>query len=104
MGHAARSSRRESHAAASGGAAWRQHVKSGVLLLVAAVSLYGLLPTLASVFGSWRSLSHLDWPFAILALACEAASLVCLWELIRIALGRRQPGGGLRHRNFLRHS
>ena len=58
MGHGGRSARRESHAAASGGAAWRQHVKSGVLLLVAAVSLYGLLPTLASVFGSWRSLSH----------------------------------------------
>jgi uncharacterized protein (TIRG00374 family) len=54
-----------------------------------AVSLYGLLPTLASVFGSWRSLEHLDWPFAILAVACEAASLVCLWELDRIALGAR---------------
>jgi uncharacterized protein (TIRG00374 family) len=60
-----------------------------VLLLVAAVSLYVLLPTLASVLASWRSLSHLDWPFAILAVACEAASLVCLWELDRIALGAR---------------
>jgi hypothetical protein len=89
MGHAARSSRRESHAAASGGATWRQHVKSGLLLLVAAVSLYLLLPTLASVLASWRSLSHLDWPFAILAVACQAASLVCLWELNRIALGAR---------------
>jgi hypothetical protein len=89
MGHAGRSSRREPDAAASGGAARRQHVKSGVLLLVAAVSLYGLLPTLASVFGSWRSLAHLDWPFAILALVCEAASLVSLWELNRIALGAR---------------
>jgi uncharacterized protein (TIRG00374 family) len=89
MGHAARSSRRESHAAASGGAAWRQHVKSGVLLLVAAVSLYVLLPTLASVLASWRSLSHLDWPFAVLAVACEAASLACFWELDRIALGTR---------------
>jgi hypothetical protein len=39
MGHAARSSRRESHAAASGGAAWRPHVKSGVLLLVAALAV-----------------------------------------------------------------
>jgi hypothetical protein len=35
-----------------------------VLLLVAGVSLYLLLPTLVSVFGSWRSLAHLDWPFA----------------------------------------
>jgi uncharacterized protein (TIRG00374 family) len=78
---------RPSEAPSSGGGAWRQHVKRGVLLLVAAVSLYVLLPTLASVFGSWRSLSHLDWPFAVLVLACEAASYVCLWELDRIALG-----------------
>jgi uncharacterized protein (TIRG00374 family) len=78
---------RPSAAPSSGGVAWRQHLKSGVLLLVAAVSLYLLLPTLASVFGSWRSLSHLDWPFAVLVLACEAASYVCLWELDRIALG-----------------
>src|SRR6266567_6497874 len=42
---------------------------------------------LPRVFGSWRSLSHLDWPFAVLVLACEAASYMCLWELDRIALG-----------------
>jgi uncharacterized membrane protein YbhN (UPF0104 family) len=51
--------------------------------------LYVLLPTLASVLASWRSLSHLDWPFVVRAVACEAASLVCLWELDRIALGTR---------------
>ncbi len=81
------SSRRPSGEPSSGGVAWRQYVKSGVLLLVAAVSLYVLLPTLLSVFASWRSLSHLDWYFAILALVSEAASYVCLWELDRIALG-----------------
>jgi uncharacterized protein (TIRG00374 family) len=53
------------------------------------VSLYLVLPSLLSVFGSWRSLAHLDWPFAILALACEIASYVCLWEVDRIALGTR---------------
>src|SRR6266516_4299296 len=83
----ARSSRRPPGEPSSGGVAWRQYAKSGVLLLVAAVSLYVLLPTLVSVFGSWRSLSHLDWYFAVLVLACEAASYVCLWELDRIALG-----------------
>jgi uncharacterized protein (TIRG00374 family) len=88
MGHGdAQEGGRPSEAPSSGGVAWRQHVKRGVLLLVAAVSLYVLLPTLASVFGSWRSLAHLDWPFAVLVLACEAASYVCLWELDRIALG-----------------
>lgn len=91
---------------------WRRRARSGVLLGIAAVSLYLLLPSLVAVFASWRSLSHLDWPFAILVLACEAASYVCLWELQRIALhvrswfpvasaqlsgnavGRIVPGGG----------
>mgnify|MGYP001601160218 CR=1 FL=1 len=40
--------------------------KRGVLLLLAGASLYLLLPSLLAVFGSWRSLSHLDWPFAVL--------------------------------------
>lgn len=57
--------------------------------MLGGVSLYLLLPSLLSVFGSWRSLSQLDWPFAILALACETASYVCLWEVDRIALGTR---------------
>jgi uncharacterized protein (TIRG00374 family) len=73
----------------SGGGTWRQHVKSGLLLLVAAVSLYLLLPTLVSVFSSWRSLLHLNWPFAVLVFACEAASYGCLWQLDRIALATR---------------
>src|SRR4029450_10253249 len=69
----------------SGGGTWRQYVKSGVLLLVGGVSLYLLLPTLVSVFSSWRSLLHLDWGFAVLVFACEAASYVWLWQLDRIA-------------------
>ncbi len=82
------------------------------MLALGGVSIYLLLPSLLAVFGSWRSLSHLDWPFAILALACEAAAFACLWELDRIALhtsawfpvataqltgnaaGRLLPGGG----------
>jgi uncharacterized protein (TIRG00374 family) len=54
--------------------------------VVAGVSIYLVLPCLLAVFGSWGVLSHLDWPFAVLVLACEAASFVCLWELDRIAL------------------
>jgi hypothetical protein len=41
------------------------------------------------VFASWRSLSHLDWPFAVLALACEVTSWLCLWEVDRVALHTR---------------
>jgi uncharacterized protein (TIRG00374 family) len=68
---------------------WRDRARSVLLLVVAGVSLYLLLPSLLTVFGSWRSLSHLDWPFAILVFACEGASVVCLWELDRIALNTR---------------
>ena len=83
----AQSSQPASGAPASGGAGWRQWVKSAALLLVAAVSLYLLLPTLLSVFGSWRSLEHLEWYFAVPVFVSEAASYVCLWRLDRIALG-----------------
>jgi predicted PurR-regulated permease PerM len=83
----AQSSQPASEAPSPGGAGWRQWVKSGALLLVAAVSLYLVLPTLLSVFGSWRSLSHLEWYFAIPVFAAEGASYACLWELDRIALG-----------------
>ena len=68
---------------------WGQYAKSGALLLVAAGSLYVLLPTLLSVFGSWRSLLHLEWPFAFLVFICEGGSYVCLWELDRIVLATR---------------
>jgi uncharacterized protein (TIRG00374 family) len=89
-----------------------EYARSALLLLVAAVSLYVFLPSVLSVFASWRSLSHLDPPFAVLAVAFELASFVCLWELDRIALqadgwfpvvtaqltgnavGRIVPGGG----------
>jgi uncharacterized membrane protein YbhN (UPF0104 family) len=68
---------------------WRPRAKTGVLLLVTAVSLYLVLPSLLAVFSSWRSLSHLDWPFAALAFACEVGSFVALWGLDRVALRTR---------------
>ena len=90
----------------------KRHGKRVVLLVLAGASLYLLLPSLLAVFGSWRSLSHLDWPFAGGVLACEVLSYVWLWQLDRIALrstrwfpvataqlsgnlaGRIFPGGG----------
>jgi hypothetical protein len=56
-------------------------------VLFAGLSLYVLLPSLLSVFGSWRSLTHLDRPFAVLVVVSIVASFVSLWELERIALG-----------------
>jgi uncharacterized protein (TIRG00374 family) len=65
----------------------RRNVRSAVLVLVAGVSLYFLLPSLLAVFSSWHSLDHVRWPAVLFALAAEAASFVCVWDLNRIALG-----------------
>jgi uncharacterized protein (TIRG00374 family) len=91
---------------------WRRAARPALLLVVGGVSIYLLLPSLLAVFGSWRSLSHLDWPFAALVVVSEAAAVVCVWALDRIALhttawfpiataqltgnaaGRLFPGGG----------
>lgn len=67
----------------------RRLARPSVLLLVGGVTIYLLLPSLLTVFGSWRTLRHLDWRFAALALVCELASFTCRWELDRIALGTR---------------
>jgi uncharacterized protein (TIRG00374 family) len=92
--------------------AWRRYAKRIALLAVTGVSLYLFLPSLIAVFSSWHSLTHLDWYFAALVVACEIASFVWLWQLDRIALhtrawfpvaaaqlsgnavGRIVPGGG----------
>jgi uncharacterized protein (TIRG00374 family) len=66
---------------------WRRLFRPAVLLVLGGLAFYVLLPSLLSVFGSWRSLSQLDWPFAVLTLVCELLAYVCLWELDRVALG-----------------
>ena len=65
---------------------WKRYVRPAVVVLVTGISLYLLLPSLLSVFSSWRSLQHLTWYWALLALLAEAGSFVCLWQLNRIAL------------------
>jgi uncharacterized protein (TIRG00374 family) len=92
-------------------ATWKR-ARTGLLLAASGISLYVFLPSLVAVASSWRALEHVEWPFALLVLVCEAASFVCLWELDRIALhvrswfavasaqlsgnavGRVVPGGG----------
>ena len=91
----------------------RPSTRAVVQLLVGGVSIYLLLPTLLRQLGQWRSLSHLAWPFVVLAVVCEVAAYVCIWALDRIvlrtrewfpvvtaqlsgnALGRVVPGGGV---------
>jgi hypothetical protein len=69
-------------------ATWKP-ARTAVLLVISGISLYVFLPSLMAVASSWRALEHVDWPFAVLVFVCEAASLVCLWELDRIALRTR---------------
>ena len=55
------------------------------------VSLYLVAPSVLEVVGSWDDLDQLaPWWFAVMA-ALQAASLVSLWELQRLAIHVR-PG------------
>ena len=67
----------------------RRLVTRVVLLLVAALSLYLLLPKLLDVFSSWPQLRGIDPLWFALALFFEALSFVALWTLQRIAIGTR---------------
>ncbi len=57
-----------------------------LLLLLTGVSLYLLLPSLVTVFGSWRDLSELQPVWLAIALGFECLSFVSTWALQRIAL------------------
>ncbi len=58
-----------------------------VLLLVAAGSLYLLLPKLLDVFSSWPQLRGIDPLWLALAVFFEALSYIALWTLQRITIG-----------------
>ena len=56
------------------------------MLAITAVSLYLLFPALVSVLGSWQDLERVN-PLWFVAVVCtETLSLVCFWNLQRIAL------------------
>ncbi len=60
-----------------------------VLLLVAAGSLYLLLPKLLDVFSSWPQLRGINPFWLALAVFFEALSYISLWTLQRITIGTR---------------
>jgi hypothetical protein len=76
----------DSNYAATPRVSWWHYARPGLLVLVTAVSLYMLLPSLVAVFSSWRSLAELTWYWTALALLAEAGSFVCLWQLDRVSL------------------
>jgi uncharacterized protein (TIRG00374 family) len=57
-----------------------------LLLLITGVSVYLLLPSLVTVFGSWRDLSELQPVWFAIAFGFECVSFVSTWALQRIAL------------------
>jgi len=67
----------------------RRIVTRVVLLLVAAVSLYLLLPKVLDVFSSWPQLRGIDPLWFSLAVFFEALSYIALWTLQRITIGTR---------------
>jgi uncharacterized protein (TIRG00374 family) len=57
-----------------------------VVLVVAAIALYGLAPQLLDVADQVPQLRTIRWPWFIVMVVLQAASLACVWQLIRIAL------------------
>jgi uncharacterized protein (TIRG00374 family) len=62
----------------------------GAMLVVTAICLYLLAPSLLSVFGSVQDLGRIEFYWFPLILGLEAASFVCIWFLLRIALRTRR--------------
>ena len=68
---------------------WKALVKRLVVVVVAGVALYLVLPELFAVFHSWPRLATLDLLWFVPALVAEGAHFVCTFSLQRIALRTR---------------
>ena len=75
----------EEAAKAAGTSVWR-YVWQLIFLLVTAIALYGLAPKIVSVWSELPQLRGVTWWWFPALFVLEAASLACLWWLIRIAL------------------
>ena len=65
---------------------WKSLVKRLIVVLIAGVALYLVLPDLLNVFHSWPRLAKLDLLWFIPALLAEVAHFACTFSLQRIAL------------------
>lgn len=57
-----------------------------VAVVVAAISLHLLMPTLVGVYSSLDQVGRLNPLWLIVIVACQAASFWCMWELIKVAI------------------
>src|SRR5262249_25231395 len=64
-----------------------------VWLAITGVSLYLVFPSIVDTLGSWRSITRFSLGSLALMAALQGASLVCLWDLQRVALRapKRRP-------------
>ncbi|MGO9778143.1 MAG: lysylphosphatidylglycerol synthase transmembrane domain-containing protein [Streptosporangiaceae bacterium] len=65
---------------------WQTVVKRALVVAVAGVAIYLVLPKLAAVLGSWPRLSTLSPVWFSVAVAAELASFTCNFALQRLAL------------------
>jgi uncharacterized protein (TIRG00374 family) len=68
---------------------WQTAVKRALVVAVAGVAIYLVLPKLAAVLGSWPQLSTLSPVWLSVAVAAELASFTCNFALQRLALRTR---------------
>jgi uncharacterized protein (TIRG00374 family) len=66
----------------------RSRARTVFWLVVTAISLYGVAPSLIDVLGSWSDLSQLNIAWFPAMAALQGTALACLWALQRIALRR----------------
>lgn len=55
-------------------------------VIVAAISLQLLMPTIVGVYASLDEVGQLNPVWLLVIIACQAASFWCMWELMRLAL------------------
>ena len=65
---------------------WKALVKRSIVVLVAGLAFYLVLPELADVFHAWPRLAHLNLLWFIPALVAEGLHFACTFSLQRIAL------------------
>lgn len=57
-----------------------------IAVVVAAVSLHLLMPTLVGVYSELDEVSRLNPVWLVVIVACQSASFWCMWELMRVAI------------------
>ena len=65
---------------------WKSLVRSALLVVVAGLAIYLVLPKLIAVLGTWPRLSTLNPAWFAVALAAELLSFTCNFALQRLAL------------------